>query len=94
MTHILDDDHIVTPSGRYHLREAVDPYCHEWNTSILTDDQRRAIFDVIGPKALTKALERLYAADKHLEGDDAAQTIKLAYWRLYGQPQNGEVIGD
>lgn len=84
MSYIINDDYIVSPSGRYYLREVVDPYCHEWDTSDLTDDQRRAIFEAIGTEALIKSLGRLYAADKHLEGDDAAQTIKLTHWRLYG----------
>lgn len=84
MTYILDGNDIITPFGRYYLREAVDPYCNEWDTSELTDDQRRAIFEAIGQDVLTEALGRLYVADKHLNGDDAVQTIKLAHWRLHG----------
>lgn len=83
MTYILDDDDIIGPSGRYYLREVVDPYCSEYAASVLTDDQRRAIFEAIGAEALNEALERLYAADKHLAGDDATQTVRLAQWRLY-----------
>lgn len=83
MTYILDGDDIITPFGRYYLREVVDPYCTEWDASVLTVDQRRAIFEAIGPEALTEALKRLYAADKHLADENAAQTIKLAHWRLY-----------
>jgi hypothetical protein len=94
MTYILDGDDIITPSGRYYLREVVDPYCTEWSASDLSDDQRRAIIEVIGPEPLAEALQRLYAADKHLADENAAQTIKLAQWRLYGHAHHGEAIGD
>ena len=82
MTYALDGDHIVGPNGRYYLREVVDPYCAEYDASTLTDDQRREVFDIIGSEALTAALEKLYAEQKHFDGDEAIQTIKLAQWRL------------
>ncbi|MDC7696162.1 hypothetical protein PQU94_17945 [Asticcacaulis sp. DXS10W] len=84
MTYILEDDHITTPFGRYYLREVVDPYCSEYDASVLTDDQRRDIIDVVGVEALTEALERLYVADKHMKADEANRTIKLALRRLDG----------
>ncbi len=88
-SYTLDGDHILGPSGRHYLREVVDPYCSEYAASDLSDDQRRAIFEAIGEEALTEALQRLYAADKHLEGDDATQTTRLAQWRLYGHAGAG-----
>lgn len=87
MTYRLDGDHVIdqtiNPAGRYYLREIVDPYCSEYTASILTDDQRRAIFETIGAAALADALGRLYAADRSFDDGEATQTVRLAQWRLY-----------
>ncbi|WP_126420474.1 hypothetical protein [Asticcacaulis excentricus] len=87
MTYKLKDDCIidqtVEPPGRYYLREVVDPYCLEYCVSLLNDEKRRAIFEAIGPEALTEGLERIYAAAGSFDVGEAAQTVRLAEWHLY-----------
>ena len=86
--YIIDGDYVVggaaEPVKRYYLREVVDPYFSEYTGSCLTDDQRRAIFEGVGIDALTDALKRLFTEDKYYHQEDAAQTVKLVQWKLYG----------
>lgn len=84
--YVLKDDFItdnsVNPPQRYYLRELVDPYCAEYESSTLSDDQRRAMFEAIGAADLTAALERLFVSEKGYSKEDALRTIKLAQQRL------------